>query len=136
MTEKVIKYLYFSIGFISTILGIIGLFVPLMPTTCFLIAAVWAFSKSYPQFSQKILAHPTFGPPIQNWMENKTIDRKLKCTISTSIVLGFSITFLIMMPSIKVSMLLIFIMFSLLCYINTRPENNDTQNQNISISAS
>ena len=124
MRKKVIKYTYFLIGCTSTMLGIIGLFLPLMPTTCFLIAAVWAFSKSYPQYSQKILEHEKFGPPIQNWMENKTIDRKLKCTISTSIVLGFSISFLIMMPSKEIGSLLIFIMFTLLYYINTRPETN------------
>lgn len=131
MKQKVIKYTYFLIGCTSTLLGIVGIFLPLMPTTCFLIAAVWAFSKSYPQYSQKILEHEKFGPPIKNWMETKTIDTKLKCTISTSIVLGFSISFLIMMPSKEIGLLLIFIMFSLLYYINTRPENSSTEEKSI-----
>ena len=60
---------------------------------CFLIVAVWAFSKSNPELSRKILQHPQFGPPIKNWMENKSINRKEKCTISLSIVIGFSLSF-------------------------------------------
>ena len=89
MNEKIKKYFFLLVGSIATALGIIGLFLPLMPTTCFLIAAVWAFSKSDPRLSQWILRHPQFGPAITHWMEHKAIDRSTKCKISLSIVVGF-----------------------------------------------
>lgn len=122
MKSLVTKYLYFLLGTTSSLLGIIGIFLPLMPTTCFLIVAVWAFSKSYPQLSQKILQHPRFGPPIQNWMKYKTISRNLKITISTSIFIGFSITFILTSPSLELSLVLLTTMTLLLIYINTRSE--------------
>lgn len=124
MSENVKKYFYLSIGCIATALGIIGAFLPLMPTTCFLIVAVWAFSKSDPALSEKILKHPKFGPTIQNWMENKSINKKAKCIISLSIIIGFSITLLVTLPSLTATAFLISGMLILLLYINMRSEND------------
>jgi uncharacterized protein len=128
MNNKIKKYFFFSIGFCATALGIIGAFVPLMPTTCFLIVAVWAFSKSNPEIAKKILSHPQFGSTIANWMTYKSIDRKTKCTISLSIVIGFSITLLITTPSTMLSAFLISGMLMLLLYINTRSEHSSSGN--------
>ncbi len=133
MDEKIKKYFYSSVGFIATGLGIIGIFVPLMSTTCFLIVAVWAFSKSNPALSQRILQHPRFGPTISNWMKYKSIKRKTKCTISLSIVIGFSITLLIATPSLMISAFLVSGMLMLLLYINTRPERDSTEKGKLSV---
>lgn len=124
MNAKIKKYFYLTIGFITTGLGIIGLFLPLMPTTCFLIAAVWAFSKSDPRYSQWILNHPQFGPAIEHWIKHKSINRETKCKISFSIVIGFALSLIIMAPSVTVSAFMISGMLMLLFYINTRAELN------------
>ncbi len=128
MNIKIKKYIFSGIGFSATAMGIIGAFVPLMPTTCFLIVAVWAFSKSNPEKAKRILNHPQFGLIIADWMTYKTIDRKTKCTISLSIVIGFSISLLITAPSIILSAFLISGMLMLLHYINTRPEHRFCRN--------
>jgi uncharacterized protein len=122
MSDRVKKYIFLSIGYITTGLGFVGLFLPLMPTTCFLIVAVWAFSKSSPELSQMILNHPRFGPAINNWLTYKSIDRKMKCKISLSIVIGFSLTLLVLSPSLTISAFLLSGMLILLHYINSRPE--------------
>ena len=124
MNEAIKKYFFLSLGSIATALGTIGLFLPLMPTTCFMIVAVWAFSKSNPKLSQWILQHPQFGPTINNWMKYKAINRKTKCKISLSIVIAFSISLLIMTPSIITSALMLSGMLVLLFYINSRAELN------------
>lgn len=124
MENKLKKYVLLCMGYLSCVLGIIGLFLPLMPTTCFLIVAVWAFSKSNPALSQKILSHPKFGPVIQDWMRHKSLSRKSKCTISLSIILGFSITLFVTSVSIMVNAFLISGMLILLLYINTRADSN------------
>ncbi len=124
MEKKIKKYFFTIVGFILTTLGIIGIFLPLMPTTCFLIAAVWAFSKSNPALSQKILEHPQFGPTIYNWMLYKSINRRSKFTISVSIIIGFSITLIVTSPSIVISAFLVSGMLMLLLYINTRAEQH------------
>ena len=123
MDKNIKRYFFLSIGFITATLGIIGLFLPLMPTTCFLIVAVWAFSKSNQDIARKILNHPQFGPAISNWMRDKSINRQTKCTINLSIVVGFSITLLLSTPPLLISAFLISGMLMLLFYINTRSEN-------------
>ena len=70
-----------------------------------------------------ILRNPQFGPAISNWMNHKSIDKKSKCTISFSIVIGFATTLLISTPSLVISAFLISGMLMLLLYINSRAEN-------------
>ena len=127
MNEKITKYFFSVIGAFATTLGIIGLFLPLMPTTCFLIVAVWAFSKSNPDTANRILKHPRFGPVINNWMTYKSINRRTKCTISLSIIVGFSITLLLSTPPLIISAFLVSGMLVLLLTINTRNECIDSQ---------
>ena len=127
MDANIKKYGFLGIGYLATGLGFIGLFLPLMPTTCFLILAVWAFSKSNPKLAKWILDHPQFGPGISHWIKHKAISRKSKCKISLSIVIGFSISLLIMTPSLLVSALMLSGMLMLLHYINTRAELNQLE---------
>lgn len=119
---KLKKLVLIFAGFFMLGLGIIGMFVPLLPTTCFLIVSVWCFSKSQPKFSNLILENPEYGPIIKEWMAHKTIAGPTKCVISVSIVFGFSIS-IIMQPAYAISALLLIIMLSLLFYINSRPEH-------------
>ncbi len=59
-------------------LGMIGVFVPGMPTTIFLIIAVWAFSKSSIRFQRWLWEHPKFGPSIRAWHLHRVIPVKAK----------------------------------------------------------
>ena len=129
MNEKVTKGFFLAIGLLATALGFTGLFLPLMPTTCFLILAVWAFSKSNPEWSNWLLEHPDFGPTIKNWMKYKSIDRKMKCKISLSIVIGFSVSLLLLSPGSFLSIALLSVMIMLLFYINTRAEPGNNYNK-------
>ena len=76
MGETLTKYFFAIVGSLAMTLGVIGYFLPLMPTTCFLIVAVLAFSRSNSAISEIILRHPQFGPAISNWMNHKSIDKK------------------------------------------------------------
>lgn len=65
-------------GFISIGLGIIGIFIPLLPTTAFLLLAVWLFSKSSPRWRAWLLDHPYLGRHIRNYTLHRGITRKAK----------------------------------------------------------
>ena len=62
----------------SFALGVIGAFVPLLPSTCFLLVAVWAASKGSPRFARWIRSHPRFGPAVVAWEESGAIPRHAK----------------------------------------------------------
>ena len=59
-------------------LGLVGIFIPGLPTTVFLIIAFWAFSKSTERFQNWLWFHPKFGPPIRAWHMHRVIPVRAK----------------------------------------------------------
>lgn len=82
------RSLYMAAGLLMTALGIIGAFLPLLPTTPFLLVAVWCFSRSSPRLKQWLLDHPMLGPPLTNWRREGAIAGRAKaiaiCLIAAS----------------------------------------------------
>ena len=66
---------YMVAGWIAVALGIIGLFLPIMPTVPFMILAAFFFSRGAPHIEQKLLDDPRFGPHIRAWRERGAISR-------------------------------------------------------------
>ena len=67
-----------SLGWLCVGLGFVGVFVPGIPTTIFLIIALWAFTKSSEKLRHWLLNHKRFGPILNNWQEHKVVPRKAK----------------------------------------------------------
>lgn len=72
-------------GVIALGLGIIGIFVPVLPTTPFLLLASALFMKSSPRLYHWLMSHPRLGPYINDFMVNKAIPLKAK-VISVSML--------------------------------------------------
>ncbi|MDD4490661.1 MAG: YbaN family protein [Paludibacter sp.] len=66
------------IGFISVGLGILGMFLPLLPTTPFLLLAAACFAKSSKRFYYWLLNNKWFGSYLKNYREGKGIPLKIK----------------------------------------------------------
>ena len=72
------KIFLISLGWLCVGLAFIGTFVPGIPTTIFLIIALWAFAKSSKKFHTWLLSHKRFGPILRNWETHKVVPRKAK----------------------------------------------------------
>lgn len=72
------RYGLMAFGLINVVLGAIGVVVPGMPTTVFLLIAMWAFSKSSERFRLWLYNHKTLGPPIRDWHEHRVIPLRAK----------------------------------------------------------
>ncbi|KRE11169.1 hypothetical protein ASE63_20855 [Bosea sp. Root381] len=83
--------LLFAAGWILTAIGVVGLILPLMPGTIFLIAAAWCFSQSSPRFEAWLLGHPRLGPQVLRWRERGAIARRVKYIACGSMALSFAI---------------------------------------------
>lgn len=79
------KYLLSGIGLISLCLGVVGIFLPVLPTTPFLLLSAALFLKSSRPLYDWLLNHPRLGPYIRNFMEHKAIPLRVK-VISVSMV--------------------------------------------------
>jgi len=71
-------------------LGAVGAVVPGLPTTPFMLLALWAFSKSSQRFHDWLYAHRVFGPPLQQWRSHRVIPARAKllavATMAVSLV--------------------------------------------------
>jgi uncharacterized protein len=64
-----IRLFYLGLGWLSVGLGVLGIIMPILPTTPFLLLAVWAFSRSSPELAEKLRNHPKAGPYIRAWQD-------------------------------------------------------------------
>lgn len=84
--------LYLAGGIISVGLGAIGAVLPIMPTVPFLLVAVFCFARSNPEWEQKILDHPHWGPQVADWHERRAIARPAKIAAIGAMSVGVAFT--------------------------------------------
>ena len=77
-------------GWCNLVLGLIGVVVPVMPTTVFLILALWAFTRCSPRLRRWLYNHPRFGPSLRDWERYRIIPLRAKwlAAIMMAISLG------------------------------------------------
>ena len=84
------KPLYLFSGFLCLLLGAIGVVLPLLPTTVFIILAAFCFSRSSDKYHQMLLNHRLFGPMVKEWEAHGVIPLKVKCLSSTMMLVMIS----------------------------------------------
>ena len=97
MTRHLITLLWRALALLSLTLGVVGIFVPGLPTVPFLLVAAWAGSHGWVALEQWLLNHPRHGPGIRRWRERGAVPRRAKwastimMVISAAIMLAMSI---------------------------------------------
>ena len=104
-------------GCFFVVLGCVGVVLPILPTTPFLIVALALFSKSSPRFHQMLLNNVWFGPVLKQWEDKKTLSREIKYKAFFLIILTFLISAIILHDETKLQLLLISIAIVLLFFI-------------------
>jgi uncharacterized membrane protein YbaN (DUF454 family) len=73
MVKALRKPLFLGTGWLCVGLGMLGIAMPLFPTTPFLLVAVWAFSKSSPEMAEKLRNHRIAGRFIRDWQDEGVV---------------------------------------------------------------
>lgn len=91
-------------GFVSLGVGVVGIFLPLLPATPFILLAAACFARSSKKWHRWMLANDTFGPMIRNWEQNRCISRRVKAIAILSMVFvgGYSIFFAVESMALKI----------------------------------
>ena len=115
------RYLWMGLGWLSLGLGVVGAFLPLLPTTPFLLLAAFAFSRGSDRLHDWLVTHPQFGPPIRDWHQGGYIARRVKWVATASVAAVFGLSVVMGVPLWALgtqAVILTFVMF----FLWTRPE--------------
>lgn len=94
------RILLFTAGIILLSLGVIGAFLPLLPTTPFVLLATWLFGKSSPRFHNYLLRHRIFGQVLTDFYEKKALRVRTKVIALASMWAVLFTTSIFFMPYI------------------------------------
>jgi uncharacterized membrane protein YbaN (DUF454 family) len=78
--SPLVRWLLIAAGSACVALGVIGIFLPLLPTTPLMLLAAACFARSSRRFHDWLLANRTFGPLILEWERHRSIPRRTKLT--------------------------------------------------------
>lgn len=78
--SAVVRVLLIAAGLMATLLGVIGAFLPVMPTTPFLLVAGACFARASPRLDRMLTRSATFGPTIVEWRRHRSIPWRTKLT--------------------------------------------------------
>jgi uncharacterized membrane protein YbaN (DUF454 family) len=92
------RWLLQALAGVCVLLGVIGIFVPVMPSVPFLVVAGWAASRSSPRMHRWLMAHPRFGHLLRDWYEAGVVPRRAKW-ITTVMVSCSAIMMLVITPA-------------------------------------
>jgi len=81
ISEKSRKTLYVILGSISLVLGTLGIFLPLLPTTPFYLLTAWLYMRGSEKLYNKVMSNKYFGTIVRNFQEDKSIPLRTKVII-------------------------------------------------------
>ncbi|MGW7832617.1 YbaN family protein [Staphylococcus xylosus] len=120
------KYFLITMGVLFTVIGFVGVVLPLLPTTPFLLVAVICFSKSSERFENWLVNTKVYITYVESFKNNKgyTLKNKFKLLISVYIVVGFSI-FMIDHSLIRVGLVIMVTIQTIVLFtvVKTLPKN-------------
>ena len=113
--------MFIGLGSLFVCLGFIGIVIPGIPTTPFLLLSAWFFSKSSSFLENWLINHKLFGPLIRDWNEHKSISRKSKIVAVIIIIPTFAFSIYSSLNMI-IDILLGITCIILCAYLISRPE--------------
>lgn len=114
------------IGWLAVVLATLGVVLPLLPTTPFLLLAAWCFARSSPRFHHWLLYRSWFGSYIRHWQEHRALPPGAKPRALIFIVITFAVS-LYLVNILWVRLLLLMMMCALLFFMWRMPVIDEKQ---------
>ena len=118
-----LRWLLLAVAIVFLVLGIVGVFIPVLPTVPFLIVAAWAAARSSPRLHHWLYAHPRFGRLLREWDEAGLVPRRAKWF--ATVMMGGSAVWMVSALADRRPLLvtaLVAVMATVLVWLWRRPE--------------
>ena len=112
---------YFTLGSLSLATGLLGLVIPLLPTTVFILIAVWAYARSSQRLHDRLVNHPRFGASIRLWQAQGAIPLRAKRLAVTSLAIAALLNAWLLAAHPMILSAVLLILASVAAYVVTRP---------------
>ena len=107
------RILLITVGWLCVVLATLGVVLPLLPTTPFLLLAAWCFARSSPRFHHWLLHRSWFGSYLRHWQQHRALPKGAKPKAVALILVTFAVS-IYFVPLLWVRILLVCMMFALL----------------------
>jgi len=121
VNNKILRLLLAGTGFIAIGLGVIGIFLPLLPTVPLLLLAAACFARSSERFHNWLLDHPRLGPMVKSYMNGQGIPLRSKIIAIAMIWVSIPLSVLLFIPLFWVDVFLIAIGLCVTIYLLRLP---------------
>lgn len=108
-------------GWLMVGIGIVGVFLPVLPTTPFMILAAALFARSSPRFEQWLIDHPRYGQPLIDWRRERAISRKAKIASVSMMAVSFLIVWFVGPPQLWLKLMVGAILLACAAFVLSRP---------------
>ena len=121
VNSNVLRWILVCIGWVSVAGGVVGLFLPLVPTIPFLLLAVACFSRSSERFHTWLTQHNHLGPLLRNYLSGSGIPLRVKTTAICMIWISFPASAFLVVSTWWLQILLIVVAISVTLYLISLP---------------
>ncbi len=115
------RYVLMTVGCVAVFLGVIGIALPLLPTTPFLLLAASCFAKSSPQFHHWLLNHPLLGPYLRLYLSGAGLPMRAKKAIISVLWLSILSSAIFLIPYLPAKVIVLLIACGVTLYILRLP---------------
>lgn len=115
------RILLLAAGWLMVGIGLVGVFLPVLPTTPFIILAAALFARSSPRFEQWLLDHPRYGQPLTDWRRQGAISRNAKIASVSLMTASYVIVWFVGPPQLWLKLLVGVILLACAAFVLTRP---------------
>jgi uncharacterized membrane protein YbaN (DUF454 family) len=120
-TGPVARAIWLGAGLLLSLAGLVGVAVPLLPTTPFLILAAACFARSSPRLEAAILDHPQFGPLVRDWRARGAIPLRAKLFAAGGMAGGFAVFCIAAAPGLPLALGVAAVLALVAAWIFSRP---------------
>lgn len=105
-----VRHVFIALGFVALLLGFVGIFLPILPTTPFILLAAAFFARGSERFHSWLLQHRITGPLLVDWYEHRSLGVSVKRWAYLLTILSFTSSILFVEPwAIKLLLLILFL---------------------------